>query len=106
MPEPLGEAAGNDRPIRECDVAHRLCAEPQGPEPDGRVDHALGFQGRWCTNRFSVEPELSAGRRGTPGPSGKPQETAVWEPVGREPAVEMAPNPGCGGGAAGAALQP
>ena len=34
----------------------------------------------------------------------------MWEPVGREPAVEMAPNPGCGcgggGGAAGAALQP
>jgi hypothetical protein len=61
-PEPLGEAAGNDRPIRECDVAHRLCAEPQGPEPDGLVDHARGFRGRWWTNRFSVEPEcLQAG---------------------------------------------
>src|SRR3954453_9217325 len=57
-PEPLGEAAGSDRPIRECDVAHRLCAEPQGPEPDGLVDHPLGSRGRWWTNRFSVEPEL------------------------------------------------
>ena len=58
VPEPLGEAAGNDRPIRECDVAPRLCAEPQGPQPDGLVDHALRFRGRRCTNRFSVEPEL------------------------------------------------
>src|SRR3954452_313225 len=58
VPEPLGEAAGNDRPIRECDVAHRLCAEPQGPEPDGLVDHARGFRGRWWANRLSVEPEL------------------------------------------------
>ena len=57
VPEPLGEAAGDDRPIRECDVAHRLCAEPQGPEPDGLVDHALGSRGRGWTNRFSVEPE-------------------------------------------------
>ena len=106
VPEPLGEAAGNDRPIRECDVAHRLCAEPQGPEPDGLVDHALGFRGRWCTNRFSVEPELLQVGEALLVRRGSRQETAVWEPVGREPAVEMAPNLGCGGGAAGAALQP
>src|SRR3954447_2286685 len=58
VPEPLGEAAGNDRPIRECDVAHRLCAESQEPEPDGRVDHARGFRGRGWINRVSGEPEL------------------------------------------------
>jgi hypothetical protein len=62
-PKPLGKATGDNGPVRERNVARRSRAEPEGPEPDGFVDHALGLRCWGCADRLGIEPKPLQARK-------------------------------------------